>query len=286
MRYGLALHKRLPFLVLFSLCACSLFQTKEDTQAVARVHDSYLYYSDIKDITPPGISENDSISMVRNFISNWAKKQLVLNKAELNLTEDKKNVEKLLKDYRNDLVIHVYKQELIKQYLDTAISETEIEEYYGNYASNFELKENILKLRYIKVNKEAPKLDQVKRWCRSSKEEDQQKLQEYCLQFASLYSLDDSSWVSFDELLKTIPIQDRNQEQFLANNTFTVLEDSLSLYFMDIKEYKIVDNISPLEYVRATIRNILINQRKLELINDVENRLLDDALKRKSFEIY
>ncbi len=267
------------------MSSCSLFYNEQDKEVVARVYDKYLYKSDLIGVVPEELSEEDSTLIAENYINNWGKAQLVLYKAELNLTEEKKSFEKQLQDYRNDLVTHAYKQELIRQKLDTNISEQEIEEYFNAHPENFKLKENIVKAFYLTLDKAAPKLSDVKRWYKSSKKEDYLSLQDYCIQFATSFNLNDSIWMSYNDLLKFIPIEG-NQEQFLRSTKFYETQDSLSLYFLRIEEYKIKNSTSPLQYVKPTVKSIIINQRKLELISKMEEELVEKALNKKNFEIY
>lgn len=267
------------------LSSCSLFYNEQETEVVARVYDKYLYKSDLIGVVPDEVSPEDSTLIVDSYVNSWGKSQLVLYKAELNLTEEKKNFEKQLEDYRNDLVTHVYKQELINQKLDTNVSEEEIELYYNSHLQNFKLKENIVKAFYLKLDTKAPKVNEVRKWYKSSQEENKANLQDYCIQYATVFNLNDSTWLSFNDLLKIVPIE-INQEQFLRSNKYYEYQDSTAIYFVRIEDYKIKNSSSPLLYVKPTVKSIIINQRKLELISKMENELVEKALNKKNFEIY
>ena len=211
---------------------------------------------------------------------------LIVRKAEENLSDEKKNVEKQLQDYRNSLITYAYERELISQKLDTVVADQEIEAYYNANKRNFELKDNIAKVRYIKVNKKAPYLDRVRKWYKSDNTKDIQSLQSYCIQFAENYYMDDNTWLLFDDLLKEIPIETYNKELFLQNNRYVEVEDSLSLYFVNIKGFMVKNSASPLSFEKQNIRNIIINKRKLELIGKMKNDVFNSARTSKDFEIY
>ena len=116
------------FTLLFISISCSYFRKsdKEGKDAIARAFEYYLYNEDLQGVVPKGASKQDSISIVKNFIDNWFRQKVVLHKAESNLDEEKKDVEKKLLEYRNSLVTYAYETELIKQKLDTVVSEDEI----------------------------------------------------------------------------------------------------------------------------------------------------------------
>ena len=116
--------------------------------AIAKANNEYLYMDDIKDIVPQGTATKDSAELIKKYIDNWIHESLVIQKAESNLSEEQKNVEKQLKDYRNSLITYAYEKELVKQKLDTTITDSEIEVYYNNNQSDFELKDNIIISKY------------------------------------------------------------------------------------------------------------------------------------------
>ena len=274
--------------LLFSVACNNIKNQTEQTEqlAVARVHDKYLYAEEISEIVSPGTTAEDSVILVNNIIQNWIKQQLILNVAEKNLNEEKKDVEKKLTEYRNSLITYIYETELIRERLDTVVSNEEIEKYYNNNKQNFELKDNIIKVLYLKVKKDAPKIKKIKQWYRSASSKDRKLLEEYCFQFASDFRLDDETWLSFDELLKRIPINPFDKETFLRNNRYIELEDSTDLYLVNIREKKIRESQSPLSFVKDDIRVLIINKRKLDLIKKMEKAIYDEALQNNDFEIY
>lgn len=253
---------------------------------MARVYDSYLYFEELEDLIPKDLSPEDSISFVQNYINVWAKNELMIYKAEFNLTEEQKQFEEQIQNYRNDLLKFAYLEKYVADRLDTTISEEEVKSYYEAHQENFQLKENILRYRFVCVPADAPDLDDLPSYFKSSKEEDRAKLMDYVLRNARNFSLDDTTWLSFNEFRQLIPIRTYNQQDFLARNKFVEIEAEGLYYIAEIIDYKIKDNPSPLVYVEEIIRKTLVNKRRLDLIADLEKNLLSDALKKKEFETY
>ncbi len=274
--------------IILLLSSCNYFRrnnTKEEV-AVARVFDAFLYHSDLKEVIPAGIPPRDSIKIARNYIEEWIRQQVVLKKAEDNLDKDKVDVEKQLRDYRNSLITFEYKKELTEQRLDTVVGDGEINSYYEKHKGDFELKFNIVKVLYLKLEKHSPHLDKVKRWYKSELPKDRQSLEDYSRQYALNFFLDDNTWLLFDDILKEVPIKTYDQEQFLKNNRFIEIEDSVNVYLVNIKGFRIKDSVSPLSFEKENIRNYILNQRKLDLIEEMEKKAYEDALKNHDFEIF
>lgn len=270
--------------MLLFLGSCRFFEKEPGQDPVAKVGSKYLYQSDFEDIFPKGIAPRDSVSIAKKFIDNWIRKELILRKAELNLPDKEKNFEKEIADYRASLIIFKYQQQLLNQKLDTLITAREVNNYYDQNLSNFILSQNAMKGMFIKVPRGAPNIDKIKNWYRN--ENDTPLLENYGYQFAVKYDYFNDDWIYFDVLLREIPIEINDQERFLRNNSFIEINDSLYYYFAGIKEYKIKNSVAPLSLVEENIRNIIVNKRKLEFLQNLEKNVYNEALSKNLFELY
>lgn len=264
--------------------SCRYFEKEPGQAPVAKVGNKYLYQSDFADIFPKEIASRDSISIAKKFIDNWIRKELMLRKAELNLTDKEKNFEKQIADYRSSLIIFKYQQQLLNQKLDTLITDREISNYYDQNVSNFILNQNVMRGMFIKVPRGAPNIDRIKTWYRN--EDDTPLLENYGYQFAVKYDYFNDGWIYFDALLREIPIEIPDQERFLRNNSFIETNDSLYYYFAGIKEYKLKSTVAPLPIVEENIRNIIINKRKLDFLQNLEKNVYNEGVSKNLFELY
>lgn len=202
---------------------------------------------------------------------------------DINETE----VERKILDYRYSIIAYEYEAFYVKEHLDTAISDTEIEKYYNANIDNFILKQNIVQGTFIKVPKNAPRTAKIKELIFSSREKDELELRSYCLSFSVAYHISGSNWVVFDELVKNSPLAEiPNKIQFLKSNPYFETSDDTYLYFLKIGQYRISDNISPLEFVKDDIRNIILNKRKVELAKKLEDEVYKSASDEKEFEVF
>ncbi len=272
--------------MLFTLFSCSKPQQKTNEKPVARVFDKYLYPSDLKDVIPSNLSSADSTTLAKDFIEKWIRKQLLLNKAELNLSDQEKNVEKQIENYRSSLLIFKYEQNLIEQRLDTVITAAEIEKYYNDNTSNFLLNDNIVKALYIKIPKSSPNIQAVRRWYRSDNEDDLKQLEDYCYQYAAKFDDFSNNWIYFSEILKAVPVEISNPENYLRYRKTIEADDGNYRYFVNLKDYKLLGEVAPLEFVSDNIRSIMLNKRKIQLIQQLESDIYNDELNRGNFNIY
>ncbi len=77
-----------------------------------------------------------------------------------------------------------------------------------------------------------------------------------------------------------------NKVQFLRSYNYFETSDTEFLYFLKIDAYKMSDNVSPLEFVKQDIKNIILNKRKVELARKLEDEVYENAAKQNDFEIF
>jgi hypothetical protein len=273
-------------LMVFSCKTEKSNDTDTGKKAIARVFEKNLYAEDVKEILPKNTSPKDSAIFVNGFIQQWITNELLLHQAESNLSDEEKNIQKEIDEYRKNLLVYRYETELVHQKLDTAVSMQEIETYYNAHTQNFMLKENIVKVCYVKINKKTPNADKVKKWYISKEVKDQDNLKKYCIQYADNFFLDDNTWLLLDDVMKEIPLRDYNPELLLKTNRQIELGDSTFNYYLNIKDFKIKNSPSPLSFEKENIRQIIINKRKLSLIEQMKQSVYSQAKENNNFEIY
>lgn len=274
--------------LLFSgIYSCEYFQPKDEVNAVARVNETFLYKSDLKGLVPVGASKADSLSIVTTFINEWASNQLLLQGAEVNLPE-RNRIEfgKLVEQYRTDLLTNAYLDALVQKNINHELTEDEMLEVYENNRASFKTNEELIQFRLVQLPLNAINVKEVEKRFKSFKEDDKRYLDSISLQFKSV-TLNDSSWVKYNQVKNKISvITDQNQKELLKKSNFLQLKDSIDLYLIKINDVLLANSQAPLQYVKPTIEQIVINKRKLELIKQLEKDITRDAIKNNQFEIY
>jgi len=281
------------FFLLIGIVSCDMLQMPGEqgeeaaVQPVARVKQTYLYKTDLNGVAPDDVSPKDSIQIINQYVESWIKKQLMMEKASATIQFDEADIERKVLDYRYALMVHEYEKLLVNQQLDKEVSEEEIASYYMEKKDNFVLKQNIIKGLFVKLPSEAPRTRRIRNDIRSYPNADIEAIRTYCYQFADRSHLEDSLWVNFNEVIKNTPLASiPNKVQFLRSNSFVETSDDNFIYLLKILEYKISDQVSPVEYVRDDIINIIINKRKIQLTRDLEEKTLKEAAENNYFEKY
>jgi len=274
------------FLVLL-VTSCHWFSSPQKPELVARYGADELYMSDIPASLYTGKSPEDSIVAVHYYIDKWALELMYVEKAGVNLSEEKlTELSELVANYRADLLALAYKEVMAQSALDSVVGPEEMAEFYQSEQVNFLLKEKIVQLRYVQAPLGYPALNQVRKSLKRFNKADQKYLDSTSIYLDQVF-INDSQWIPARELFVAIkPIMPENEHLYLKNAQFFEIQDSLGVYLGQVKTVLTPPEVAPLSYVSKDIKTILINRRKQNYFRNLEKALLDEAIRKKELEIY
>ncbi|WP_432671665.1 hypothetical protein [Flavobacterium sp. SM2513] len=271
-----------------SLASCTYFKKNANPEAVARVGESYLFAQELDSLVPANTPKDDSIMIIKTYIDRWATQKILMKAAERNVDDDKKlEFNNLIKQYKNDLYTKAYIEKIVQTTVDTVVTNDELQNYYKENKQNFKTNGTLLQLRYIYLPKDHPKFAAIKSNFLNFKKSDAKFWKTYQMQFTNS-ALNDSVWVSLNEVYKRVPfITPENRDKYINEGMAFEKSDTLNkVYLVKIKKVINRNQISPFEYLKPTLQQVILNRRKLELIKKFEKEITDDAIKNKEYEVY
>ena len=246
-----------------------------------------MYKNDIATLVPAGTSKEDSILLVRDFIDRWASQKLLIDAAERNLSDrKKKEYNALIKQYTIDLYSRAYLEEVVKSTVDTVVSEEELRKYYSDNKENFKTNGLLVRLRFINLSKDNPRFETIRSKFFDYNKKDKKFWSTYAMQFKS-FALNDSTWVDMNQVYGKLPvINPENRDDLIQPGKRIQIQDKENTYLIKVTNVIDKNQISPFEYIKPTLKEVLLNKRKLELIKKFEKDITNDAIKNKDYEIY
>lgn len=276
----------LTILSFLFFCSCNYLTQDASIIPIARVNDSYLYNQDIIDLISENTTKDDSTLIVNNFINRWATKQLLIDQSMINLSQEKQDFfNEMVSQYKTDLYTEAYKSSIISKQLDTIILKEEYEDYYNLNKRNFKLNDELLKVRYIQVDKNFLDLKALEKKIKRYDSIDKKDLTNLSIKFKS-FNLNDSIWIKSNVLIGRLPVLKEENLKVLKKPNYTQLQDSLGVYLIKIEATLKTNDIAPLSYVRPTIEQIILNKRKQDLLKKIQKDITIDAIKNENFEIF
>lgn len=265
------------------LTSCSNISDNNSNDLIARAGENFLYQNQL----PSFSSEQDSILRYLNYIETWAKEKILYDLSLTNLSQSKKNdLDLLVEKYKVDLYINSYKDLIVNSRIDSIVTDQEIESFYNMNIDNFKLNENLLKYRYLKVPSDNINISRIRRYIQRLNESDRDFLDSLNFQFADL-KINDTVWFTEREVISSIEfINQKNKSNYMRINRLYEFEDEQYTNYFIVKDLLKSGNIPPLSYLYDRIKSNIINQRKLNLIQNINKEILNDALKSSKYEVF
>jgi len=197
-----------------------------------------------------------------------------------------KDVSQELEEYRNSLIVYRYKNELMKQKMDTTVKETDVQDYFSKNKESFILNQNIVKAIYIKIPLAVSSPENIKELCASNDPEKQARLNEYCMTYAKAYDRFNDQWIAADLVLANTPVETTNQQSILQKNRFIESSDMNYYYIVFIRDYRLSGQVSPVEYVYNDIRNLILSKQKIQFLKQIEKDIYKEGLDSKKVKLF
>ena len=279
-------HILAALLLMLTAMSCSNEDIHHGKTPIARVFDSYLYYEDLGDLVPKGASPQDSMSLVKQYVTVWVKQQLMAKKAELNLSPEEMDVQKQLDEYRNNLLIYKYKDAFVKQNLDTIVTQEQIAEYYHNNPDNFILNTPAVRCFFVQLLDSPEDVYNAQRLLNFHSEKDSLALLDFCHEKATKSENFDNHWTTLAQASNLMPTAISEKDFALKAHGIIRVNDGAYVYLLKIRDFMPAGDVTPFEMAEPSISMILLNKRKTEIINRLEKSIFDNAERNKNIEYY
>ena len=265
----------------FALLLCSSCRRNEDP-VVAQVYQYKLYTSEVQAGMPSGLSQEDSLALVRDFIDNWVKEKLILHEPERHLSPREKNFDREMTEYRNSLLTQRYLDKIwMNDTANNAITDREILNFAHSLDDRYTVEKEIVRVNYVKLPTNSELLPHVRDILFDENKRVEQKDVLIAMLGDSIeYLLDDDEWLYLDDLQNEVSFQIDAQKVGGRNSALQIEkevgENSVLLVMLD---YRAQRSVNETKEERAAAGMLLLNQRRTQVVNQYIQNLYDRALK-------
>jgi hypothetical protein len=175
---------------------------------------------------------------------------------------------------------------MVEQKLDTIVSDSEVENYYRLNTQEFLLQDPIVKGVYFRIPKAHSRIGEFRNLAHSSGELAYKRLVDLGAQIAEYTDSFEGNWLSFPLLMQKMPGSVGDPKLFLQRYKYLEAEDERYFHFARIVEYKLPGEPVPMEYVKQEIRDVLLNKRKMEFLQELEESIYNEAVIQNDVEVY
>lgn len=267
--------KRLLYISLILITFACNRNSKMNQNTLVHIGDIHLTKNEVVEALPIGISSADSLSLAEEYIEQWVKRELILQKAKLNVGNDDE-IDQLVDDYKNQLLIDSYLKLLVDHKAELTPTQAQIDALYNESKVQYILPENLLKGVFIILPIEAANKDNLIKML-SAKYRNRQDIETYCLKNSAKVDFFTDRWISFQDISKHLPELNKSEKAILKQNEIFEAQDSVFQYILEIDEYKLAGETAPLKYIESELKEFLIAQNKISYLRKMEKNLYQDA---------
>ncbi|MDR1122157.1 MAG: peptidyl-prolyl cis-trans isomerase [Dysgonamonadaceae bacterium] len=277
----------LSFIILLTESACNKQHSNNlfEDVTIVKIGNNTLKRSELDSIIPPNSNPKDSLISTESYIKKWIKSALMYDLAKININ-NKKEIDQLVENYRQSLITHQYQEQLIQEKMSGEISEQEIQTYYAENKDKFRLETTLIKGLFIKVPIDAPQINKIKEWYKSTSINDLENIEKYSIQNAVNYDYFYDRWVSINEISLFFPVDGKDLEMRLRQQKQIEIADEIYAYFLNVKEVLFAGDYAPYEHSIPHIKVMLMNQKKIDFLRNMEEDLYRIAEKKGLIERY
>lgn len=243
-------------------------------KVLARVDNAVLSLEDLQCALPSGLSREDSTAFADAFIRSWIVDNLITEVA-IDHIDNTEEIERLTEDYRRRLIMWEYRQLMVSADTSLTVSADAVRQYYADHGAEMKLAKPMVKGIYIKIESDAPALNEVKKLYKSDRQEDIEKLEKVGLRGAIHYDYFRDKWIPWEQIITKIPA-DIPESNLRKGYSFT-LDSNGFTYLLSVSDVLPSGTKMPLEAAEPQIRETLEAARLTEIDALIMQRLFQQA---------
>ena len=279
------LKKLIPILLIVVASSCSFFKP-ENKKLLAIAYDKELYRSDVEKVIPKGLGSYDSIKFVNQYVINWTKSQSLVHKAESYLNKTQQDFEFELNELYRELLIHNFNEQYSLDKLSKEISEDDISVFYNKHKEVFRSDDYYLKAHYIVIDRNHKSRIKLYKYLNSETSSDSLEFQNLCKESDIKVNNFEAKWITLKKITSVVPVEIKSPEFYFKGKKCVQLFYEDKVYLIKYDDYVFKGGISPLEFVKSKISDILFTKKKQNFVNDYQQKIYQKDLRNRNIIIY
>lgn len=268
-------------LLLTGFLSCKKTVENPENPIVAEVFGKQLLEDELLQMLPTPLNATDSTARANAYIEKWIREKLWEEEAEKNVPSDL-NINQLVRDYRSSLLRLQFEKKILKESLDTTISNAEILTNYDAVKLQYLLKEPIVRCWLAKVPEE---VENQKRFYQLWKNSEKSEVNSFLAANANYSFMEDSIWVSVSDLHAIVPQNILGNSSFSKKKSFQIVNNG-QVYYIKINEYVDKNEIPPLAYIGDKIKRVILQKRKEEVLAAYSEKLYQNNIRANTIKVY
>lgn len=268
----------LTSLLLVSCKDISFLSFKDKSPLLASVGNEKLYFDDLGSVFHDGMSDEDSLSILKAHVDKWVKLKLKTQQSSTDMSSAQlEDIERQIEDYRNSLMTFNFDIMLALK-VDTIVTKEEVLRYYQENRDKYRLIGPIVKAKIVTYPIGYRQERKLRELMNSNSDEAYYDIIDIVKKGEFKFDDFTSGWYYFKDVLQHIPFTQKKFDDFLVRNKVYEVTEGDSRYIMAVGSYRLTGDYIPVEMVETTIKAAIVNLRRKNYIKEVEDSLYTKSL--------
>jgi hypothetical protein len=259
-------------------CKGTANETKS-SPIIVKIGNRVLTEEQISTMIHPSASSEDSAAIANAYVDKWVRDQLLMKEA-VKLYATDIEIERLVDDYRENLLKYRLEEAIITARFDTTITYNELFAFYNENKRQFPLSEDLFRAVIINVPDDSKSKELLQKAWKAGEIE---KIIRIADSFALTSSLDTTLWMTWPEITKLSTTKFDYPGN--KNGRMQSKKDDNSEFFLKIIEKVDKGDLSPLAYIENQLILMLRHKRKKEIIEKYNEELYERALQQNEIQL-
>lgn len=270
-----------PLLLIVVLLSCQQkgdVATTEVKQIVAQVANTKLFESELNTVIHPSINKADSAALANAYIDQWVRDQLLMKEASRFSSSDP-DLEKLVTDYRQKLIRFNHENKVISERFDTLVTNEQMARFYEERKEQFVLREPLYYIDLLRLPSGVKDLNKLyAQW----KKEELKDIKQILVKDSLDQALIEKRWYTWAQIEQYTSKFKKSRANGPSDHR---IKDGDYECFLKVREFRDQKEISPLPFIFEQLKQMILHQRKLELIESYKNELYEKAIENDLIKI-
>ncbi len=270
-------------IVLMAVC-CGDPLPEDRGRVIAEVYREMLYEADLAQLELGGLSHGDSIFFVEAYIDTWVRTRLKIRAAE-NTISDPGAIDKMVREYRESLLIHRLEEEYLARHLDTVISNDDLQTAYRAHFTDFILSQAVYRGRIIFCPADDLHTDSLKAWLTDTASEPEEIF--YTLQrYRCDYAFFEDEWKTRAEVEAWLGKPFEPVRRFATDSDILIVDSGAEIAGLVIFDLVSAGEPAPPEHISDRLSARILKERRREILNALHEKLYIEALSGNHIKFY
>ncbi len=274
-------------LLLVTGVGCNRETAPGSADVLVRFGSKELIRAEVAQFIPKGLSNEDSLLFAKQYIDHWIEEQAIADAARTQVEAAEVKIKPKLEAYERDLLAQLYTDWLVEKNPERfEVTDADILAYYSQFPDKFVAESPFYSFFHVVTLESDPW--KIKNLMRSRETKDIDELASWCTENAFTFKLD-SSYVTEMELISAgagFSYGDIKKagKEVVYTYTHSQNDTTYNHYFKLLGVLKPGETM-PLSICKPKISSIILNQRRLAIIEEYREQLVQDARNGKKFRV-